>query len=136
MKITKFDMGSQAKEYDTTLLLTTGKEMNIRHNAIESARMTSNRVLEKNLGRDYHLRVKIFPFHVLRENPLASGAGADRLSTGMQKSYGKTISCAARVFAGQTLFELHLNKPNLRLGREALTRAAKKLPCPCKIVAQ
>ncbi|HLC89113.1 MAG TPA: ribosomal protein L16 [Candidatus Nanoarchaeia archaeon] len=64
---------------------------------IESARMTSNRVLEKNIGREYHLRIKIYPHHVLRENPLASGAEADRMSTGMKLSFGKSISTAARV---------------------------------------
>ena len=94
----------------------------------------SNRVLEKGLGADYHLRVKMYPFHVLRENPLASGAGADRMSTGMQMAYGKPIGAAARVFEGQALFELKIKKEHLKTGREALSRAAKKLPCSCKIV--
>jgi len=135
MKITKFDMGSQNKVYDTVLVLNSSRAMNIRHNSIEAARMTSNRLLEKVLGKEYHLRVKIYPFHVLRENPLASGAGADRMSTGMQKPYGKSISSAARVKEGQALLELKLNKANIKTGREALARAAKKFPCPCKVVA-
>ncbi len=134
IKITKFDMGTQQKTYDTTLLLTTTTSMNVRHNAIEAGRMTANRMLEKNLGKEYHLRVKIYPFHVLRENPLASGAGADRMSTGMQKSYGKAISAAARVKAGQALMELRLNKDKARLGREALERGSSKFPCPCKVI--
>ncbi len=135
MKIIKFDMGTPQKEYNSVLKLNSNDSMNIRHNAIESARMTANRLLEKNVGNDYHLRIKIYPFHVLRENPLASGAGADRLSTGMQKAYGKSISSAARVKAGQTLVELRINKNNMKVGKEALTRAAKKFPCSCKVVA-
>jgi len=135
MKIIKFDMGTPQKEYNSVLKLNSNDSMNIRHNAIESARMTANRLLEKNVGNDYHLRIKIYPFHVLRENPLASGAGADRLSTGMQKAYGKSISSAARVKAGQTLVELRINKTNMKVGKEALTRAAKKFPCSCKVVA-
>ncbi len=134
MKVIKFDMGDPSQKFDSTLKLNSQSAMNVRHNAIESARMTSNRVLENSLGKEYHLRIKIYPFHVLRENPLASGAGADRLSTGMKKSYGKSISSAARVREGQTLIELRLNKANLKLGREALSRAAKKFPCSCKIV--
>src|SRR3989344_3623440 len=134
-KITKFDMGTPQKEYDTVVTLNSCRNMNIRHNSIEAARMTSNRLLEKTLGKDYHLRVKIYPFHVLRENPLASGAGADRMSKGMQKSYGKAISAAARVREGQPLFELRLSKSQLRVGREALYRGASKFPCPCKVVA-
>ncbi len=136
MKIIKFDMGNPKKDYDSVLKLNTKKSMNIRHNALESARMTSNRLLEKNIGKDYHLRLKVYPFHVLRENPLASGAGADRMSTGMKKSYGKSISSAARVREGQTLIELRINKAHLALGKEALSRAAKKFPCSCKVVAQ
>jgi large subunit ribosomal protein L10e len=136
MKVIKFDMGDPKKEYDAVVRLNTKRSMNIRHNAIESARMTSNRVLERNLGKEYHLKIKIYPFHVLRENPLASGAGADRMSTGMKKSYGKSIGCAARVKEGQTLMEVRLNKDNIKLGKQALDRAAKKFPCSCKIIAQ
>ena len=136
MKVIKFDMGDPKKEYDAVVRLNTKRSMNIRHNAIESARMTSNRVLERNLGKEYHLKIKIYPFHVLRENPLASGAGADRMSTGMKKSYGKSNGCAARVKEGQTLMEVRLNKDNIKLGKQALDRAAKKFPCSCKIVAQ
>ncbi|MBT4936013.1 50S ribosomal protein L16 [Candidatus Woesearchaeota archaeon] len=136
MKVIKFDMGTANKEYDSVVLLNSTRTTNIRHNAIESARMTSNRLLEKSFGKEYHLRIKIYPFHVLRENPLASGAGADRLSTGMKKSFGKSISSAARVREGQTLMELRINKANVKVGKEALTRAAKKFPCTCKVVVQ
>lgn len=134
LKIMKFDMGNPNKEYSTVLRLNSRRAMNIRHNALEAARMTSNRILEKTLGNAYHLRVKVYPFHVLRENPLAAGAGADRMSTGMKLSFGKVIGSAARVREGQTLIELRINEENLKLGREALVRASKKFPCSCKIV--
>ncbi len=136
MKVIKFDMGSPQKKFTSTIVLTSKKSMHVRHNAMESARMTSNRHLERNLGKEYHLRIKIYPHHVLRENPLASGAGADRLSTGMKKSYGKSVGSAARVKEGQTLIELRINKEHLKFGREALSRAAKKFPCSCKVVVQ
>ena len=137
MKVIKFDMGTQSKDFDSVIKLNSQKAMHIRHNSLESARMTSNRLLEKTIGRQaYHLRIKVYPFHVLRENPLASGAGADRMSTGMKKSFGKSVGSAARVKEGQTLIELRINKENLKLGREALSRAAKKFPCKCKVVAQ
>ena len=135
MKVIKFDMGDPRKEYDTTLRLNSKTSMHIRHNSIESARMTSNRLLEKNLGKLYHLRIKIYPFHVLRENPLAAGAGADRMSTGMKKSFGKSIGTAARVKEGQTLMEVRVDKANIKIAKEALSRASKKFPCSCKIQA-
>ncbi|HIJ11693.1 TPA: 50S ribosomal protein L16 [Candidatus Woesearchaeota archaeon] len=133
MKVIKFDMGNASKEYDTTIQLLSKRSMHIRHNSMEAARQTSNRLLEKGTNKEYHLRIKIYPHHILRENPLASGAGADRMSTGMKKSYGKSISCAARVKEGQTLMEVRINKEHLKLGKEALARAAKKFPCSCKI---
>src|SRR3989344_1053213 len=136
MKIVKFDMGNPRKNYDSTFQLLSNRSMNIRQNSLESARMTSNRLLEKTIGDgEYHLRVKVYPHHVLRENPLASGAGADRMSTGMKLSFGKSIGTAARVMEGQALMELRVNKTNIKVAREALSRAAKKFPCSCRIVA-
>ena len=134
MKVIKFDMGNPRKEYDSIIQLNSKSSMHVRHNSMESARMTSNRLLEKNLGKEYHLRIKMYPHHVLRENPLASGAGADRMSTGMKKSYGKSVGCAARIKEGQTLMELKINKNNIKLGKLALSRAAKKFPCSCRVV--
>lgn len=134
IKITKFEMGDTRKKFNTVVKLNSTRTMNLRHNAMESARMSSNRVLEKKLGKEYHLKLKTYPFHVLRENPLAAGAGADRMSTGMKKSFGKTIGAAARIKVGQTLVEVRLNKENIKVGKEALDRAAKKFPCTCKIV--
>jgi len=137
MKIVRFDMGNPKGKFNTIIKLISNRSMNIRHNAIESARMTSNRVLEKVLAKQYHMKIKIYPFHVLRENPLAAGAGADRMSTGMKKSFGKAISSAARVKEGQTLIEIRVDKEHTKLAKEALQRAAKKFPCSCKIsVAQ
>ncbi len=133
MKVIKFDMGSPQKDFDTKLVLKGTRAMNIRHNAIEAARQTANRLLEKNLAKEYHFKIRIYPFHVLRENALASGAGADRLSTGMKKSFGKSIGSAARVKDGQILMEVRLNSANMKVGKEALQRAAKKFPCSCKV---
>ncbi len=127
-------MGNPRKKYDCTLQLNSCRSMNIRHNALEAARMSCNRLLERSLGTNYHLKIKPYPFHVLRENPIAAGAGADRMSTGMQLAYGKAVGAAARVKDGQTVIELKLDRTNLNLGKEALGRAAKKMPCTFKII--
>ncbi len=134
MKIVRFEMGNPKGKFDSIVKLKCQRNMNIRHNAFESSRMTSNSMLEKNLNKAYHLKIKPYPFHVLRENPLAAGAGADRMSTGMKKSFGKAIGSAARIREGQTLIEVRVNKENINLAREALSRASKKFPCSCKIV--
>lgn len=128
----RFDMGTRKKKFTYSLDLVSKSDLNIRHNAIESARMTCNRLLEAQAGKNaYFLRIKIYPHHILRENPLAAGAGADRFSTGMAHSFGKPISSAARVKKNQVLFHLGINKQYLDLAKLALKRASKKLPCSC-----
>ena len=133
LKIVKFETGTANGTFDTTVQMLSKANLNIRHNALESARLTSNKLLEKNLGKAYHLRIKTYPHHVLRENALASGAGADRLSTGMKKSFGKIVGAAARVKDGQAIMEVRVNKDNVKLAKQALERAAKKMPCSCKV---
>jgi large subunit ribosomal protein L10e len=134
LKLTKFEMGTANKKYDTILTLHVQKSMNIRQNSLEAARMSSNRYLEKTLGKDYFYKMRVYPFHILRENALASGAGADRLSTGMARPYGKVVGSAARVKEGQVVIELRVSGDNLQIGREAMARAASKLPCACKVI--
>lgn len=132
--IIRFNMGNPNKDFKYTLSLKSKIDLNIRHNAIESARQSSNRLLEKNIGtNDYTLTIMIYPHHILRENPLAAGAGADRFSTGMSHSFGKPISVAARVKKGQTLFKLKVNKDKLKIATTALQRVSHKLPCSCII---
>ena len=132
--IVRFDMGNPKKTYDYTLELKSKSDLQIRHNAIESARQSSNRMLEKTIGtNEYAFKVMIYPHHILRENPLAAGAGADRFSTGMSHSFGKPISVAAQVKKGQTMFRLQVNKQNLKIGRDALRRCQHKVPCGCII---
>jgi large subunit ribosomal protein L10e len=133
-RVVRFDMGDPAGTFEYTLHLVTKNSLQIRDNALESARQTSNRVLELTLGKNgYYLQTRTYPHHILRENPLAAGAGADRLSTGMAHPFGKPIGIAAQVKKGRPIFTLHINKENLELGRQALKRAAYKLPTPCTL---
>ena len=84
------------------MTLSAQEECLVRHNALESARVTANRYIQPHAGRDgYHLKVRTYPHHVLRHNKIAQGAGADRVSMGMRKSFGRTVGTAARVKPGQ-----------------------------------
>ncbi len=130
-KVVRFDMGEQRSDYQYLLQLMPAQKIGfqIRDNAIESARQGANRVLEGKLGKlGYFLRTKIYPHHIMRENPLASGAGADRMSTGMAHNYGKPIGIAAQVFPGKAVFEVSINKEHLELAKLALKRASYKIP--------
>ena len=49
VKVVRFNMGSEKKKYRYTLNLISNKDIQIRDSALESARQTSNRLLEKTL---------------------------------------------------------------------------------------
>ncbi|MBI4452795.1 50S ribosomal protein L16 [Candidatus Woesearchaeota archaeon] len=133
-KVVRFNTGDASKEFDCTLNLLSKADLNIRDNALESARQTSNKLLESYLGLNgFHLKVSVYPYHVLREHSLAAGAGADRFSSGMAHPFGKPIGVAARVHKGQTIFQIRVDKQNLGVAKQALERASKKLPCSCTI---
>ena len=107
----------------------------LRHNAIESARLTCNRYLEKNLGKgNYHFKIRIYPHHVIKENPLATGAGADRMSTGMKKAFGKPIGVAAQVKKNQILFSVGVDKQHKEVAKHSLKRISYKLPFKSKVL--
>ena len=134
VKIVRFDTGDPNKIFKYTLNLLSKSELQIRDNALESARQTSNKLLESYLGLNgFHMKVKVYPYHVLREHALAAGAGADRFSSGMAHSFGKPTGLAARIKKGQTIFQVNVDRENLGVARQALERASKKLPCSCTI---
>src|SRR3989344_177827 len=119
LKIVRFDVGNVQRDYEVTLQLVTKGE------------------LQKKLGKNaFHLRGRVYPHQILRENPLAAGAGADRFSTGMSHPFGKPIGIAARLRKGQPIFTLRVDKTNLKTAMLALKRAAYKLPGECMIVEE
>jgi len=134
-KVVRFEMGDLQKKFPFFMDLVTTKSFQLRHNAIEAARLTCIRLLEKKLGKNgFRFTIRVYPHQVLRENPLASGAGADRMSTGMKCAFGKPIGIAARVFEGQTMFSVGVEKVNLGVAKEALGRIKHKVPCQCRVV--
>jgi large subunit ribosomal protein L10e len=135
-KVIKFVMGSEKTEFTHKLLLTSKEDLQIRHNALEAARKTANKHLETKAPGAYLLKLRVYPHHVLRNNPLAAGAGADRMSTGMAHSFGKAVGIAARVKKGKAVFEVRVNKDKLDVGKEALHRARKKMPCEFNLLVE
>ncbi|MFA6888158.1 MAG: 50S ribosomal protein L16 [Candidatus Woesearchaeota archaeon] len=136
-KVVKFDMGNYSKKFPHKVLLVSKADIQLRHNAIESARMACIRKLEGNLGKsDFRFQVRVYPHHILRENPLAAGAGADRMSTGMQRSFGKCIGLAAQVRKGKTIFSVDVEKVNLDIAKKALKSASHKFACQTSITLE
>ncbi len=134
LKVVSFDMGNLQKTFPIAVELISKKELQIRENAIESGRSQANRILESGLGKTgFHMKIKMYPHHVLRENPLAAGAGADRMSTGMAGSFGKPIGNACQVKQGTTLVTVGVPKTGVETARKALKMFGSKLPTACSI---
>lgn len=135
-KITKFTMGDTKSSFPVQARLIATEEAQIRHNALEAARVASNRVLMTKLGSAYVLRVVPYPHTILRENKMIFGAHADRLQDGMRGAFGKPIGIAARVRVGQPIIEVGVNDNAVEVAREALRRGQNKLPIPCRILVE
>ena len=134
VKIHIFEMGNKNKEFDTTLWLISEHAIQIRDNALEAARIVSNKLLEKVLNpENFFMKVLVFPHQILREHSMACGAGADRFSSGMSHSFGKPVGRAVQIRANQEMFVLKVDKKDLEVAKKALKRAQLKLPTSCKI---
>jgi len=134
-KITIFDMGKPSTEFSVSVSLVAEEDCQVRHNALEAARISANRHLGKSVGRkNFYLKIRVYPHHVLRENKLAVGAGADRVSSGMRHAFGRAVGTAARVKSGQRIMSVEVEEHNFEHAKEALRKARYKLPTPCRIV--
>jgi large subunit ribosomal protein L10e len=135
-KIVKFTMGDTKATFDIEARLIALKRAQIRHSALEAARVATNRVLMDKLINDYLMVVLPYPHQILRENKMIFGAHADRLQQGMRRSFGKAIGTAARIEPDQTLITVRVKASALELAKESLKRGSAKLPIPCRVVVE
>ena len=134
-KVVHYDMGNLNTEFPVTLTLVAREPCQIRHTALEAARITANRYLMTYVGRlNFHMKLRVYPHQVLRENKQATGAGADRVSSGMRHAFGKAVGTAARVDADQKVFSVSTSPSMVSQAKLALRRAGQKLPTPVYIV--
>ncbi len=129
LRTRQFNMGNPLQKYDTILDLFAEESVQIRDNSIESARLAINRALVKKIGKDnFFMRIRIYPHQILRENKMATGAGADRVSQGMGNCpFGKPIGRAARVKGGQKIISVLVKKEHLTEAKKALEKAAARI---------
>jgi len=133
-RITQFVLGNKTEDFPVQVSLYVLEKCNVRHNALESARITVNRALEKEVGsNNYRLHIRVYPHVVLRENKQATGAGADRVSQGMRASYGKVVSTAAEIRPKQIIITVETTEPYIEQAKSALKKAGMKIPAPCKV---
>lgn len=136
-KVVQFDMGNLTEEFPVALHLIVEEACQIRHTALEAARVNMNRRLMKDVGRsNFHMKVRVFPHHVIRENKQATGAGADRVSEGMRLSFGKPVGTAARVQEKQRVFTIWTSPQYVDKAKYALLHGGHKLPTPIRVVIE
>ncbi len=129
IKIRKFDMGDTKRDFDLTVELVSKDFIQVRHNALEAFRTSANKQLEKRLGKNnYHFKIKTYPHQVMRHNPTANFAGADRFSSGMKHCFGKTLGRAAIIRKGQVVSFIRADKQFLKDVKESLRIACNRLP--------
>jgi len=136
-KIVKFSMGSTnlatSGKFPYRLTVNTTEKVQIRHNALEACRQFINKKLDKELSGQYLFKVIPFPHHIQRENKMLTGAGADRMQTGMQLSYGKASGKAAILKQDSKIFFAALpTKKSVVFARKIFKQIQSKLPCKTK----
>lgn len=133
-KIHHFEVGTKG-DYGLTTYLVPNQDVQIRSNSLESIRVTISKNLANEVGeKSFFMKILTYPHHIIRENPMATGAGADRYSSGMRKSYGKPIGQAARVKAGQPIIMVKTHAGTEKGVKIALKRGAAKLSGTYKFV--
>lgn len=85
---------------------------------------------------NFHLKLRTYPHHVLRENKQATGAGADRVSQGMRMAFGKPVGTAARVEVDQKIFTCYTSVANAEKVKDIMKHGLYKLPSPGRIIVE
>jgi len=135
-KINKFTMGDTKTKFEYEGKLIALEKAQIRHSALEAARVATNRGLMEKLVNNYYLHVHPYPHTILRENKMIFGAHADRLQDGMRRSFGKPVGTAARIKANQTIITVRVNAGSVELAKSSLKNGGAKLPIPCRVVIE
>lgn len=132
LRVRRFRTGKE-RDYDMKLKLVSEANLQVRDNALESARVAISNYLQKELKDNFFLTLVRYPFQVLREHKQAAVAGADRYFSGMKHAFGKPAGRAVQLNKNHTLFELQLYQRHEKVGREAFRRAISKLPGSYKV---
>merc|ERR1739838_1105881 len=131
-KIRMYDCGNKkadSTKFPACVHLVCYEKEQITSEALEASRIAANKYMTTNVGRDnFHLRIRVHPWHVVRINKMLSCAGADRLQQGMRGAFGKALCKSARVAIGQILLSIRTTPDKVKFACEALRRAKFKFP--------
>ena len=137
-KIVKFEMGKPALyrdgKFPYVLKVISAEKVQLRHNSLEACRQYINKKLDRETNGQYMFKVVPFPHHIQRENRMLTGAGADRMQTGMQLAFGKSMGKAALLKDGSDIFIIAVgNKKFVPFVRKTIKQVNSKLPGKIKV---
>lgn len=136
-KISKFMMGETKTHFEYRISLVAQSPEQIRHNALEAARVAANKVLFDALGETgYKIHLRLYPHIILRENRMIATAGADRLQEGMRRAFGKPTGRAARVKTGQSILDIYVNSNAVDTAKKGMRVASSKLAVACVVTQE
>jgi len=140
-KIVKFLMGD-IKKFDNkgfpfNVVLKSVENAQVRDVALEAARQHIHRELELAFKGNYFLKVCCYPHHVLRENKMITGAGADRLQSGMSQAFGAAVGIAAQIKKGKIIFLVGVStQKDTTIVRNILQKIRPKIACSGQILVE
>lgn len=124
-----YNMGVVRDDYEVGVSLVVDHPIQIRGNALESARMAVHKFLQKEIQQNYRFKINVVPHNVIRENKMLTGAGADRLQSGMKHAFGRPSSRAARITGkNQAVFTVKTYSKYIPNVKKSFARASNKLP--------
>ena len=130
-------MGDLSTHFARKVHLLSRENVQIRHNALESARVSANKVLFDKYGETgYRLQLCVYPHIILRENKMIATAGADRLQEGMRRAFGKPTGRAARVHDGQSILIVYVPEDGVEIAKKALDTASTKFPMRTRVTIE
>merc|ERR1711904_375797 len=136
-KLRIYDVGKKKAKHDvfsSCVHLVCYEKEQITSEALEAARVAANKYMSVNCGKEnFHMRIRVHPWHVVRINKMLSCAGADRLQQGMRGAFGKALCKSARVSIGQILLSVRCQPEHVPQAKEALRRSKFKFPGRQKI---
>jgi large subunit ribosomal protein L10e len=131
-KISIFEMGDPKNQYDTEIVLRSIEAGSLSDKSLEALRVHVNRSLGEKLSK-YYYRINLYPHTILRGKKWLAFAGADRISSGMRKAFGKPSGRAVRVKQNQVIATIRVDKADIDYAKKLLKSVAPKLATPCRI---
>jgi len=131
-KISIFEMGDPKGDYNAEVRLRAARAGNISDRSLEALRIHVNRALSSELSK-FHYKINLYPHSIVRGKKWLAFAGADRVSSGMRRAFGKPSGRAVKVKKNQVIAIIRVDKNDVDYVKKVLKSVVPKLATTCTI---